>query len=306
MIAAIGIAVLDILLVMDGFKEGEGSFYCDELIVEGGGMAATALCAASKLGSRTRLFTRIGDDVQGRFIIEELHRFGVDTSGVMTVPGKPTISSIVFVNSGTGEKQFYSQREKPVFSDSLPLDCDLLEGATVLLVDGHWIEGAREGIAWAKSRGIPVVGDFKKMYTGLETILENIDYLIIPSFFAKELTGETNPEVMLNKLSKLLPGIPVITEGADGGSYLVNGELRRYRSFPVSCVDSTGAGDAFHGAFCHFLANGLNIDNCLELASAVGALNCRSIGGRQSLPSMDELKQFLKGGICEQKKIAQK
>ncbi|MCE5252045.1 PfkB family carbohydrate kinase [bacterium] len=293
MIAAIGIAVLDIIMVMDGFKNGEGSFYCDRLTSEGGGMAATALCAAAKLGSRTRLFTRIGDDMVGRYILDSVHRFGVDTTGSVTVRGRNTTCAVVFVDSVTGEKQFFSEHTKPAFTDPLPLDCSLLEGTEVLLVDGHWIDGAIEGARWARSRGIPVVADFKRMYPGLEHLMPLIDYLIIPEFFAHEITGETVPESMLKKLASIHRGIPVITGGVQGGAYLSGEEIKRFRPFLIECVDSTGAGDAFHGAFCHFLSKSLTLERCLELSSAVGALNCRALGGRNSLPSRDELKQFL-------------
>ena len=294
MISGIGITVYDIIMVLDGFSSAEGSYYCDEILTEGGGMAATALCAASKLGANTRIFTRIGDDRYGEFLLDEFHRYGVDTAGVVTVPGKRTTQAVVFVDENTGEKQFYSEQTKPAFTDTIPLDCSLLEGTRVLLVDGHWIEGAQAGAEWAHSRGIPVVGDFKRKYPGLENLLPYVDYLIIPSFFARELTGKTDEADMLEKLATLGYGIPVITCGEQGGVYFSHDEIRRYRTFPVKCVDSTGAGDAFHGAFCHFLANGLEIDECLELASAVGALNCRTHGGRQSLPSRKELAAFLK------------
>ena len=293
MIAAVGIAVLDNIVVIDGFKTGEGSFHCDSFTITGGGMAATALCAASKLGSPTRLFTKVGDDAHGHYIIDELHRYGIDTSGTVIAPGLSTTSSIVFVNSHTGEKQFFSEREKPLYLTPTQLDSSLLDGAKVLLVDGHWIDGALEGVKWAASNNIPVVADFKSMYNGLDSLFPYIDYLIIPSFFAEELTSEKTEDGMFEKLVSLQNWLPVITCGEHGGVYFLDGTVQRFKAFMVPCVDSTGAGDAFHGAFCHFLSHNQPVDRCLELASAVGALNCRSQGGRSSLPSREELRQFL-------------
>ena len=98
---------------------------------------------------------------------------------------------------------------------------------------------------------------------------------------------------ILHSLTAMQPGIPVLTSGAAGGMYLEGGQIRHYPAFAVPVVDSTGAGDAFHGAFCHFLAQGRPLGDCLTFASAVGALNCRSIGGRSGLPSASELDQFL-------------
>jgi len=294
MIAAIGIAVVDTIMLIDGFKEHEGSFHCDRIVVEGGGMAATALCAASLLGSDTRLFTRIGDDLPGRFILEGLDHFNVDTSGVVTIPGENTVMSTVLVDAGTGEKQFYSLREKTVFRDLIEPDCSLLDDAQLILVDGYWFEAALAAVRRAKERGISVVADFKSMYGRLDAIMPYIDYLIVPGFFAESVTGESVPERMLEKLAAMQPGIPVITLGVEGGVYLRDGVTRRYGAFPVETVDSTGAGDAFHGAFCHFLSRGFDLGRCIELSSAVGALNCRSIGGRSALPTLGELGDFLR------------
>ena len=293
MISAIGVSVVDHIIVIDGFKGSEGSFYCENYHVEGGGMAATALCTASRLGSRTRLFSRIGDDINGQFILDELEKFDIDTSGVITLSGKNSFVSIILVNSKTGEKQFFSERNQPVIEDNIVFNPSQLNGTDVLLLDGFWMEAALEGALWSSQNGIPVVGDFKERFPGLENILPHINYLIIPEFFASEITGKNDVMAMLRSLRSMISGIPVVTKGSDGGAYLIEDEIRYYRTFPVQCIDSTGAGDAFHGAFCHFLAEGLSIDRCLELASAVGAMNCLAIGGRSSLPTMDELSVFL-------------
>lgn len=293
MIAAVGISVVDVILVMDGFREGEGSFHCERLLTEGGGMAATGLCAAARLGSKTRLFSRVGDDVHGRFVIDRLEDFGVDTSGVAAVPGRNTTISIVLVDRNTGEKQFYSERGKSAFLDPLEMDVSLLEGTEVLLVDGHWTDQALRAAGWARGRSIPVVSDFKRMYPGLEAVFPFVDYHILPRFFAAEVTGEHVPEAILHSLAEKYGGTPVITSGSEGGLYLSDGAVRRYRTFPSDCVDSTGAGDAFHGAFCHFLARGADIARCLELASAVGALNCGALGGRAALPAPENLSEYL-------------
>ena len=293
MVAAVGISVVDIILVMDGFKEGEGSYHCDRLITEGGGMAATAVCAAARLGSETRLFSRVGDDVHGRFVVEGLRAFGVDTSGVVTVPGRTTMTSIVFVDRNTGEKQFYSEFEKSAYIEPVEADLSPLEKMDVLLVDGHWMDQALRSARWARERGVPVVADFKYMYDGLAEVFPYVDYLIIPLFFAAEITGERSIERILETLESRFWGTSVVTLGGEGGAYLSDGALRRYRTFPVACVDSTGAGDAFHGAFCHFLSRGADLSRCLELSSAVGALNCRALGGRAALPTPEELSAFL-------------
>lgn len=292
MISAVGISVVDHIMFVDGFTDREGSYHCEQYIAEGGGMAATAMCAASRLGSSTRLFSRVGVDSDGDFIVRGLEEYGVDTSGVVRVSDKPSTAAFVLVDRNTGDKQFWSQWSKPAFADSIELDTSLLEGTEVLLVDGHWMEGAIAAVRWASRRGIPVVADFKRRYEHMETLFPCIDYFVVPEFFAREL-ADGDIEDVLRSLDSLQGGIPIITMGERGGAWLDNGTCRRYDSFPVECDDSTGAGDAFHGAFCHFLTRGASIERAIELSAAVGALNCRSAGGRASIPSPDELVAFL-------------
>jgi len=294
MISAIGIAGVDHILVIDSFYDREGSYWADAYRVEGGGMAATALCTASRLGSPARLFSRIGDDINGQFIAEKLVSFNVDVSCLVTVPGAHSFVSIIHVNGKTGEKQFYSDKNQPVFRGHIDLDCSRLEGTKVLLVDGFWMEAALTGAQWAFEHSIPVVGDFKSRYDGLDELLHYVSYLIVPEFFAQEMTGQNSLSGMLKELSSLCPGVPVITRGSHGGVYQDGNDIRQYPAFPVETVDTTGAGDAFHGAFCHFLAAGNTLDRCLEMASAVGAMNCRALGGRTGLPTSGELSYFLK------------
>ena len=292
-ISAIGLAVVDHVIAVDGFKEAEGSYHCGSYHSDGGGMAATAMCAASRLGSKARLFARIGDDLNGKFILEGLKRFGVDTSDFIIIKGVNSFVSIVMVDTGTGEKQFFATKQQAVLEDKIEIDTSLLKGSDVLLVDGYWMEAALEGAEWANNNGIPVVGDFKGNYEGLDSLLPKVDYLIIPLFFARELTGTVEISDVLEKLKPMIRGIPVVTDGVNGGYYSENGQLKTYRTFKVKSVDSTGAGDAFHGAFCHFLAEGYPLERCLEMSSATGALNCRAFGGRDALPDMNELTDFI-------------
>ena len=294
MISAVGVSVVDHITILDGFKNSEGTYGTEKYFTEGGGMAATALFAASWLGSKTRLFSRVGNDLGGNFIIEGLKAFGVDISGVKILNGKKSAVSFIFVDMRTGEKQFFSEKTKSAWTDNIIPEKDLFDDCNVLLVDGHWINCAIEGCNSARKRNVPIVADFKRMYTGVETLFPFIDFFIVPQFFASQLTGEMNNELILKKLTELHPGIPVITCGDEGGYYLDRSKVEKYRAFPIEVIDSTGAGDAFHGAFCHFLEKGLSLEVCLEASSAVGSLNCRSYGGRNALPSSTELLDFLK------------
>ncbi len=298
MITAVGLCVLDHLFLTDGFSGEEGTYRCDEYHIDGGGMAATALCAAARLGSETRLFSRIGDDPNGEYIIRGLKEFGVDTSGVVTCTDVKSWTVVILIDKNTGEKQFYLDKIQRLYHKDILIDVSRLDGTGVLLLDGHWMEAALQAGEWAVGRGIPVVGDFKGIYEGLAELLQYVTYPIMPDFFAREFTGEEDIPDILRALKSMCRGVPILTQGAEGGVYLEDGDVRQYRSFPVEVVDTTGAGDAFHGAFCHFLSQGYELAECLTLSSAVGALNCRAMGGRKALPDRAELNAFLASNRC--------
>jgi sulfofructose kinase len=294
MISAVGISTLDHLLVVDGFNIIEGTFTATSYTCEGGGMSATALCAAARLGSKTRLFSKIGDDVNGQIIIRGLHKYNVDTKGCEVIRNANSFVSFVLINRNTGDKQFYNEEIYKIFEQKVRIRKKLLEGSRVLLVDGYWTEGAIEATAWAAKNNVPVVADFKEYFNGIDILLPYIDYLIIPDFFARKIAMESNNENVLRFWKSKIKGIPVITNGNKPGYYLINDKVKKIPVFRIKCIDSTGAGDAFHGAFCHFLALNQPIEICLQMASAVGALNCRAVGGRNALPDINELNNFIK------------
>lgn len=279
-------------MVVDGFSQKEGSYYSSNYSLEGGGMAATAMCAAAKLGSRTRMLSRIGDDVNGSFIKRGLEDFGIDTSCMMTLENTCSATSFILIEGNTGEKQFWSEKEHQSYRKPVKLDTALLTGTDVLLVDGYWMEAAQDAVIWASENNVPVVADFKEKMIGLDKLLPYIDYLIIPDFFAESLTNKKDMIEVLPALKQMIKGIPVITQSKNGGAYLWNDRVCRYNVFLINCIDSTGAGDAFHGAFCHFLTKNLPLDECLNMSSMVGAMNCRCLGGRKGLPSETELAEY--------------
>jgi len=293
MISAIGISTIDHLMVVENFINKEGTFYSESYSIEGGGMAATAMCAASKLGSKTKLFSRIGDDVNGQFILKGLTDFKVDTTGTVTVKNARSFTTLIFIESKSGEKQFWCEKKPVVFEKTLKLNIDLLKGTKVLLIDSFWMEAAQEAVLWASQNNIPIVADFNEYVTGIDKLFPYVNYLIVPSFFAISLTQKNTISDILHSLKKMINGIPVVTDGSKGGAYLPGDKVRNYKVYNVPCNDSTGAGDAFHGAFCHFLSLNYPLERCLDMASAVGALNCQAIGGRKGLPDNNLLMSFV-------------
>jgi sulfofructose kinase len=169
-----------------------------------------------------------------------------------------------------------------------------------ILVDGHELAIAQPLCQWASSQGIPTVLDADSAKPGTNSLASEVDYLVCSQGFARDFTGELEVEAAMGRLTAVAPTV-VITLGAAGVVWHHEGENGRFPAFPVEVVDSTGAGDAFHGAFAASLAQGQSWLDTLRIASATAALCCIKIGARVGIPTQAEVAAFLRNTDRPQK-----
>ena len=255
-------------------------------------MTGTALVAASRLGAKTRILGRIGDDDVGDQIVEGLEAEKVDTSGLIRVPGGKSYFSIIHVDADTAERTIYGRADKDIecSTDLIPLGA--LEGADVLLLDTHWPEGARVVAGRAKELGIPIVLDTFIQPWVLD-ILAMCDYPVIPRKSALKFAGTQDESEAVQKIRSLGPKAAVITCGSEGAYYADGNEEGFVGAFRVEPVDTTGAGDVFHGAFAFGLTQGWDLLDVVTFASAVSAIKCTKVGGRAGIPTFEQTMGFL-------------
>lgn len=305
----IGIAVLDHLIVVPETARHGG--WVSEYRMEGGGLTASAIVAASRLGAPTRLWTCLGDDEAGRTIIGGLAAAGVDTSRIRIVADARSPVSIVHIEMPAGERVIYHfpgdafekagaqtgdrHRSENDWSQSplcLP-DLDGLEQAGALLVDYCWHAAALAGARRARAAGIPVIGDFDPRRD--PELAAALDWLIVGEQVAQSLAPGQDIEGALGKVRAFGARCVGITMGARGCWYWENGVVRHCPAFEIKVVDTTGAGDAFHGAFGFALAQGWTVEEAVRLGCAVGALACTALGGRKGLPDLATAIELMRG-----------
>ena len=161
-----------------------------------------------------------------------------------------------------------------------------------ILIDGHQFELAKELTQYAKTNRVPIVIDADALRPQTAELVQLVDYVVASERFAQEYSGEGDAEVGLAKLSQVAPNV-VVTLGDRGLIWQRVDGRGRLAAFPINAVDTTGAGDAFHGAFAAGLAQGMAWDDLLRYASAVGALCCTKVGGRVGIPTGQEVTAFL-------------
>jgi sulfofructose kinase len=291
-VAGLGIATLDYLFVSPRAFPG-GQTHLRTYAIEGGGLVGTALVAAARLGARTEIRTWIGKDAAGEAVVAGLRAEGVDTARVAVVPGEPTSVAFIHVEESTGERTIYfagCPQPSPAQQAELaegPLYCD------AVVVDAVWPEASATFARRARAAGIPVVGDFSPEgdHRPLASLMTA---LIVPRAGAEHLAPGASWEDRLRLLADTGAEFVAITAGAEGCYFFDDGKLCHQPAFTAPIVDTTGAGDVFHGAFAYARARRWPVARGMEFASAVAALSCRALGGRKAIPSYPEAAEFLR------------
>jgi sulfofructose kinase len=295
----VGHAALDRIYRIADFPAAPTKVRALEAIEVGGGMAANAAVAAARLGARVELWSRTGDDNAGLAIRNGLKAEKVDIRYVHSFEEARSSTSAIIVD-GAGERLIVGMRDTAIPSSTSWLPLERVSGANVVLADLRWLEATRAVFRAARAAGVPTVLDADLgAREALPELLQLVDYAVFSAPALRDLAkaqtdGERLAEVMALGGSGMRHA--GVTLGAEG--YLwrdADGTVRAQPGFHVDVVDTTGAGDAFHGAFALALAEGRPMEECTRIACAVAAHKCTRLGGRAGLPTRGELDRFLAG-----------
>ena len=293
----LGTSVLDVAMLVESFPSGDCVQQALDCAVDGGGPVATAMATLARLGVRTAMLDAVGDDWRGRLIRQTLRRDGVEVRWLKEVPGASSFLATLLVRRADGERAIlYTPGSAPELGvEDIPWG--ELERASFLHVNGrHW-EACLEACRFAHRHGVRVSfdGGAHRFRPKLKELLPLLDLCLVARPFARACTGLEEPFAAAQALLELGPRIVGVTDGARG-SWIVSRDGARlhqpaYAVQPL--VDTTGCGDAYHGAFIYALLRGRELPQAAALASAAAALNARALGGRAALPTEPELLAFV-------------
>lgn len=293
-VCACGGVCWDFVGIVEEYPDLDEKAHLTELIQMGGGLSGTAMAAVAALGGKAKLFGRMGDDEFGRNILAACELEGVDASGLQVLPGITSQFAFCIAHRPTGRRTIYwrpGSYERMIEGE---LDLAAATDCRALLVDHHHIRAAAEAAAYARAQGIPVVGDIERAQPGAEEFLAAVTHPIVPRRFLREFTGESDVTAGVRRLQEQGVGLVIVTAGEEGVTAFVGDEQLHQPAFHVApVVDTTGAGDVFHGAFAYGLALGYGLAENLRFAGAAAALSCRALGGRGALPTMAEVQALL-------------
>ena len=281
-VLCVGHAAYDLVFSIDHHPAADEKISATGFIGCGGGPAANAAVTVAKLGLKAAFAGYLGRDLYGDKHYQEFLDYGVHAE-LIRRGSSPTPLSTVLVKPD-GKRALINYK-----GETLPLPAEAIAFSKVtpkvVLFDGHEPHLSTALLARSQREGIATVLDAGSLHDGTLALMTKVDYLVCSEKFALQYAGDA--ETALTRLAGLSPTV-VITLGEKGLIWRRGQEHGVLPAFPVAAIDTTGAGDAFHGAFAAAVALGLDWPAVLRYASAAGALCCTKTGARTGLPTLEE------------------
>jgi sugar/nucleoside kinase (ribokinase family) len=292
-VVGVGLNATDTLMIVPNYPPCGGKIAFEHELLSPGGQVATAIVACARLGLRAKYIGTIGDDERGRIQKESLRGSGVDITHVQQRRNCPNQSAYIVIDRASGERTVFWSRPECLRISPEEITEDQIACASILHIDGHDTPAVEHAARIARGQGIPVTVDVDTIYPGFDRVLPYVDYLIASSTFPAKWTGINDPLAALIELQRR-HGMKVsaMTLGEFGSIAYYQGNFHYSPAYAVDCMDTTGAGDAFHGAFCYAVLQQMPLRKALEFSNAAAALNCLKIGARGGLATLDEVERL--------------
>ena len=294
-LVCLGLSAFDLTWSVDALPVGGGKTRARGYREGGGGMAANAAVAAARLGAEVQFWGRAGDDSAGAAMRESLAAAGVGVDAFRLFAGARSSVSGILVDA-QGERAIVNFRgaELPVEPGWLPLE--RIAQADAVLADPRWPQGALALFDRARRHRVPTVldGDVAEPQV-LDALLPSVDYAV---FSEPGLAGYARRSADLPAQLRFAHAkgarFAAVTLGERGVAWFDGEQLRQLPAYPVEVIDTTGAGDVFHGALAFALGARANPRDALQFSAAVAALKCAHAGGRDGSPGLNTALSFIK------------
>ena len=296
-VVGVGLNATDTVIFVSRMPRYGGKAPFHNEITSTGGQVASAVVTCQKLGLRSKYIGAVGDDERGRIQLASLQESGVDIEHVQIRKDCPNQSAYIIIDQATGERTVFWSRDDCLRINPEQISPEQITCGRMLHIDGHDTAAVEHAARIASEAGIPVSADVDTIYPGFDRVMPCVDYLVASTEFPSNWTREPDPFRAL-KMLKDEYGMKVaaMTLGADGTLALADDGFHYSPAFVVNCVDTTGAGDVFHGALCYAVLEQYPLDRALEFSNAMAALNCKAMGARGGIQRLEAVRQLIAAG----------
>ena len=291
-ILCIGHAAYDITMPLDRFPIENTKNRVPELVECGGGPASNGAYLLGKWGMDVSFAGIVGKDLYGERIKKEFESVNVDTTYLEMSEEHETTSSFIIANKSIGSRTVLTYRP----SDMKMTPVELNFTPDIILFDGQEAELTKTYLQKYPNaisiidagRAKPEIIELAKMAT----------YVVCSKEFAETVTSThidyQDQQTLIDlykKMEALFKGQIVVTLESKGSLYKYHNQIKVMPTIKVKSVDSTGAGDIFHGGFTYGIANGYEYEDVIRIATVAGGLSVTKVGGRYSVPTKEEMKE---------------
>jgi sugar/nucleoside kinase (ribokinase family) len=275
----------------------------DRLLLTIGGCAANVAVDLKKMRVNAAVVGRVGGDMFGRIVRDMLREEGIDVSAISVSPDAETSQTLIVNVVGQDRRFIHTFGANAEFRASdVPLD--LVKKCRVLYLGGYLVmPGVKQDelarvFAAARQAGVRTVLDVVtpgpgKYLEELEQLLPHVDVFLPNNHEAELIVGEKDPLRQADLFRKLGARTAVVTMGGEGAVLVQDGMRLRAGVYSVPFVDASGGGDAFDAGFIYGLLHDLGAEDCLRVASALGASCVRAVGTTPGVFSRAECEAFL-------------
>jgi sulfofructose kinase len=295
-VVGVGINATDTIIRLPHFPSSDSKVEVLSIESKLGGQVATAMVACQRWGLRTRYVGKIGDDAAGEFQMVGMSQEGAEAHWIK-VANSSSQTSFVLVDDRSGDRTVLWKRDPRIAILPSDLRRHWLKGCRALLVDGHDTAASTQAARWARQENIPVIADLDNLYQGVKSLLKYVDFPVTSRDFPGRLTGERNLLKSLPQIhSEFKCRLTMATLGRLGAIAWDGKRFFLSYGFKVRALDTTGAGDIFHGAFIYGVLQGWPLEVILEFSNAAAALNCTASGARGRIASLTEIDNLRRTG----------
>ncbi|MFC1890437.1 carbohydrate kinase family protein [Thermodesulfobacteriota bacterium] len=288
LVVGLGQCSIDVIGTVDEFPGPDEKTELNNLRIQGGGPVATALVTLARWGIRTALIGVVGDDPFGDFIRIDLAGEGIDLSTLVRAPSVRSQFALVVAETGTGNRNIFWDRGVQAPPGLGSLDLSMIPRASCLHLDGLMAEASIAAARLAGAHGVPVMYDGGTLRDGSIELACLSDYLVVSHKFSIQYLSADDPDRAARELAGLGPAMVTVTLGAGGSVTFTKDGTFTQRALEIDAVDTTGAGDVFHGALIYGILQGWDAATSIRTATAAAGLKCLEPGGRAGIPTFEK------------------
>ncbi len=300
-VLGLGAVAVDDLIYVDAFPAPDRKVQVLDTARQCGGLTATALVAAARLGARCAYAGTVGTDDLSTFALDQLRQESIDLKYTRQTRSARVFHSRIIVGKNSGTRNIFPDGRGVIGASAAWPPATVIRGTRVLLVDHVGVRGMLRAAKIARRADIPIVGDLERdSGSGFAELFEFVDHLILSLEFAAHRTGCSDPARALRRLWNSHRQTVIITDGPRGCWYADRAEPKgatHQPAFVVRAIDTTGCGDVFHGAYAAALAQGLPLAERVQIATAAAALKATQPGGQSGIPNRKRLQKFLTSSL---------